>query len=224
VGITDVVAGFADGGPPDPDARLISATCGGLRLSTVYVPNGRALDHEHYRYKLDWLARLRRHLVTTVTADQPVVVAGDFNIAPTDDDVYDAAKFVDATHTSPPERAALADIEAWGLEDVFRRHVSARSCYSWWDYRAGDFHQGRGMRIDLVYGNEAFSYNHHQSLTKFKDRYVVSWSSGFKHEDHPGQEVHYATSSHGTDCNASLPIAVKNQLSIEQSKADLFAE
>jgi exodeoxyribonuclease-3 len=150
VGIEDVVAGFADDDPPDQDARLLSVTCAGMRISSVYVPNGRALDHEHYRYKLDWLARLRRHLVTTVTADQPVVVAGDFNIAPTDDDVYDAAKFVDATHTSPPERAALADIEAWGLEDVFRRHVSAKSCYSWWDYRAGDFHQGRGMRIDLV--------------------------------------------------------------------------
>jgi exodeoxyribonuclease-3 len=150
IGIDDVVAGFADGDPPDLDARLISVTCAGIRISSVYVPNGRALDHEHYRYKLDWLARLRRHLGATANADQPVVVAGDFNIAPTDDDVYDAAKFVDQTHTSPPERAALAEIEAWGLEDVFRRHVSAPKCFSWWDYRAGDFHQGRGMRIDLV--------------------------------------------------------------------------
>jgi exodeoxyribonuclease-3 len=150
LGIEDVVAGFADGDPPDLDARLISVTCAGIRISSVYVPNGRALDHEHYRYKLDWLARLRRHLGATASADQPVVVAGDFNIAPTDDDVYDAAKFVDQTHTSPPERAALAEIEAWGLEDVFRRHVSAPKCFSWWDYRAGDFHQGRGMRIDLV--------------------------------------------------------------------------
>jgi exodeoxyribonuclease-3 len=150
IGIDDVVAGFADGDPPDLDARLISVTCAGIRISSVYVPNGRALDHEHYRYKLDWLARLKRHLGATASADQPVVVAGDFNIAPTDDDVYDAAKFVDQTHTSPPERAALAEIEAWGLEDVFRRHVSAPKCFSWWDYRAGDFHQGRGMRIDLV--------------------------------------------------------------------------
>jgi exodeoxyribonuclease-3 len=150
VGIDDVVAGFADDDPPDPDARLISVTCAGIRISSVYVPNGRALDHEHYRYKLDWLARLRRHLGTTATADQPVLVAGDFNIAPTDADVYDAAKFLDTTHTSPAERAALADIEAWGLEDVFRRHVTAPKCFSWWDYRAGDFHEGRGMRIDLV--------------------------------------------------------------------------
>jgi exodeoxyribonuclease-3 len=150
VGIDDVVAGFADDDPPDQDARLISVTCAGIRISSVYVPNGRALDHEMYRYKLEWLARLQRHLGTTATPDQPVVVAGDFNIAPSDDDVYDAAKFVDQTHTSPPERAALADIEAWGLEDVFRRHVAAPKCFSWWDYRAGDFHQGRGMRIDLV--------------------------------------------------------------------------
>ena len=154
VGITDVVAGFADGGPPDPDARLISATCGGLRLSTVYVPNGRALDHEHYRYKLDWLDRLKHHIATTVSPQQPVVVAGDFNIAPADPDVYDPAKFVGATHTSPPERAALAALEAWGLQDVFRRHYAKPSCFSWWDYRAGDFHEGRGMRIDLVLASE----------------------------------------------------------------------
>jgi exodeoxyribonuclease-3 len=150
VGIDDVVAGFADDDPPDQDARLVSVTCAGIRISSVYVPNGRALDHEMYRYKLEWLTRLQRHLATTATPDRPVIVAGDFNIAPTDEDVYDAAKFVDQTHTSPPERAALADIEAWGLEDVFRRHVSAPKCFSWWDYRAGDFHQGRGMRIDLV--------------------------------------------------------------------------
>ena len=154
VGITDVVAGFADGGPPDPDARLISATCGGLRLSTVYVPNGRALDHEHYRYKLDWLDRLKHHIATTVSPHQPVVVAGDFNIAPDDRDVYDPAKFVGATHASPPERAALAALEAWGLQDVFRRHYAKPSCFSWWDYRAGDFHEGRGMRIDLVLASE----------------------------------------------------------------------
>ena len=150
IGITDVVAGFADGEPPDPEARLISATCGGIRVSSVYVPNGRGLDQDHYQYKLQWLARLRRHVQETTTPSQPVVVAGDFNIAPTDIDVYDPTKFLDTTHTSPPEREALAALEGWGLEDVFRRHYDAGSCFSWWDYRAGDFHEGRGMRIDLV--------------------------------------------------------------------------
>ena len=150
VGIREVVAGFADGEPPDPEARLISATCAGVRVSSVYVPNGRALDHEQYLYKLDWLARLRRHVEATASPDDAVVVAGDFNIAPTDADVYDPAKFVGATHTSGPERAALGELEAWGLQDVFRRHHDAPRCFSWWDYRAGDFHEGRGMRIDLV--------------------------------------------------------------------------
>jgi exodeoxyribonuclease-3 len=150
IGITDVVAGFADGDPPDPEARLVSATCGGIRVSSIYVPNGRGLDQDHYQYKLQWLARLRRHVQETTTPSQPVVVAGDFNIAPTDIDVYDPSKFLDTTHTSPPEREALAALEGWGLEDVFRRYYDAGSCFSWWDYRAGDFHEGRGMRIDLV--------------------------------------------------------------------------
>ncbi len=150
IGLTDVVANFADGDEPDAEARLIGATCGGLRVTSVYVPNGRALGHDHYRYKLAWLARLKAHLLADPYAAGNVVVAGDFNIAPTDDDVYDPAKFIDSTHTSAPERAALTDLESIGLTDVFRRFHDAPRLFSWWDYRAGDFHQGRGMRIDLV--------------------------------------------------------------------------
>jgi exodeoxyribonuclease-3 len=150
VGITDAQAGFADEGGPDPEARIISATCGGIRVTSVYVPNGRSPDHEQYAYKLAWLARLRDHVTASGGADTPMVVAGDFNIAPEDRDVYDPAKFVGATHVSPPERAALAEVTGLGLDDVFRRHHDAPSCFSWWDYRAGDFHEGRGMRIDLV--------------------------------------------------------------------------
>ena len=152
VGISDVVAGFADGERPDPEARLISANCGGLRVSSVYVPNGRAVDHDHYRYKLAWLARLRAHLEATTTAHDPVVVAGDFNIAPTDDDVWDVAALAGSTHVTGPERARLAELEAWGLTDLFRRVRPEPRLFSWWDYRGGDFHQGRGMRIDLVMG------------------------------------------------------------------------
>jgi exodeoxyribonuclease III len=153
VGLTDVVADFADGGDADVDARLISATCGGVRTMSVYVPNGRGLDQDHYQYKLAWLARLRAHLAATCTPEQDVAICGDFNIAPTDIDVYDPAKFEGATHVSPPERAALGELEAWGLHDAFRTvwgAEQAQKVYSWWDYRAGDFHQGRGMRIDLV--------------------------------------------------------------------------
>jgi exodeoxyribonuclease-3 len=154
VGIADVVAGFSDGIEADVDARLISATCGGIRVSSVYVPNGREPGHDHYHYKLSWLARLRDHVAATTDRTGAVIVAGDFNVAPQDRDVYDPAKFVGATHVTPPERDALSAIEAWGLEDVFRRHHDGDGMFSWWDYRAGDFHQGRGMRIDLVLATE----------------------------------------------------------------------
>lgn len=150
VGLDDVVADFADGGPADPDARIISATCAGVRVASVYVPNGRSLDHEHYQYKLAWLGRVCDHLAATTAPGDDIVVAGDFNIAPTDLDVYDATKFVGETHVSQPERDALGAIQSTGLRDVFREHVSAPGVYSWWDYRRGDFHEGRGMRIDLV--------------------------------------------------------------------------
>jgi exodeoxyribonuclease III len=150
VGIADVVADFDDGLPADPEARLLTATCGGVRVTSVYVPNGRSLDDDHYRYKLAWLERLESHLRATSAHDLAVVM-GDFNIAPTDDDVYDAAKFVGATHVSAPEREALDRLLALGFHDVVReRHDGTGKIYSWWDYRAGDFHQGRGMRIDLV--------------------------------------------------------------------------
>jgi exodeoxyribonuclease-3 len=102
-------------------------------------------------YKLKWLARLRAHLAATCTPDQPVAICGDFNVAPTDADVYDPAKYVGETHVSPPEREALAELESWGLQDAFRTvWADAPKVFSWWDYRAGDFHEGRGMRIDLM--------------------------------------------------------------------------
>lgn len=130
--------------------RLLAATCGGVRVHSVYVPNGRSLDSEQYRFKLDWLARFRTYLAEHDTPDDDVAVCGDFNIAPTDADVWDPAAFVGATHVSEPERRALADILDWGLEDMFRRFHPEGGIFSWWDYRAGNFHKGMGMRIDLV--------------------------------------------------------------------------
>jgi exodeoxyribonuclease-3 len=150
VGLTDIVANFADGQPADAEARLITATCGGVRITSVYVPNGRALDQDHYQYKLAWLARLQQHVSMNSTPSDPVIVMGDFNIAPDDRDVYDPAKFVGATHVSPPERAALTALSEWGMTDVFRHFHDDDKVYSWWDYRAGDFHMGRGLRIDLI--------------------------------------------------------------------------
>ncbi len=130
--------------------RMVAATCGGMRVHSVYVPNGRSLDSEHYRFKLEWLARLRTYLVEHDSPDDPVAVCGDFNIAPDDADLWDPAAFVGATHVSEPERRALTEILDWGLEDTFRRFHPEGGIFSWWDYRAGNFHKGMGMRIDLV--------------------------------------------------------------------------
>ncbi len=154
VGLVDPVRGFADGEPADPEARLVTATCGGVRISSVYVPNGRSLDDPHYVYKLAWMKRLLGHLEANEDPTTAVVVTGDFNIAPDDRDVYDPRKFVGATHVSEAERDALRAVEGWGLTDLFRRMHDDAGLYSWWDYRSGDFHQGRGLRIDLVLGTE----------------------------------------------------------------------
>jgi exodeoxyribonuclease-3 len=150
VGLEDPQNGFDDGGAADVDARLLWATCGGVRVASAYVPNGRALDHEHFRYKLAWLERLLAHLRACHRPDEPIAVCGDFNVAPSDIDVWDPAAFVDATHVSEPERAAVAALEEWGLVDVFRTLQPQEGLFSWWDYRAGNFHKKRGMRIDLV--------------------------------------------------------------------------
>lgn len=152
VGLVDPVANFADGQAPDAEARVITATCAGVRVTSVYVPNGRSLDHEHYQYKLAWMARLRAHVALNSSATDPVVVTGDFNIAPDDRDVHDPAKLAGATHVSQAERDQLAALCQWGMTDIFRHHHQDSKLYSWWDYRAGDFHMGRGMRIDLILG------------------------------------------------------------------------
>jgi exodeoxyribonuclease-3 len=150
VGIDDVAEGFCDDEPPDPEARVLWATCGGVRVGTVYVPNGRAVGSDHYEYKLRWLARLRACLTGRHDPAEPLVVCGDFNIAPDDRDVYDPEAFAGDTHVTEPERAALASLLDWGLVDVFRQHYQVGGLFSWWDYRAGNFHKGKGMRIDLV--------------------------------------------------------------------------
>ena len=151
VGIEAPANGFAPGDVVlDDEARIISATCAGVRVTSVYVPNGRSLDDPQYEHKLRWLARLREHLDASCDPASDVVVSGDFNIAPTDLDVWDANAVHGATHVSDRERAALADLQAWGLVDVFRAHHDDGDLYSWWDYRAGAFHKHWGMRIDLV--------------------------------------------------------------------------
>src|SRR3954454_9934246 len=135
VGLEDVVVGL-DGAPgfPHPEARAIAATCDGVRVVSVYVPNGRVPESEHYRYKLAWLQALRG----VVAADpERTVVCGDMNIAPSDDDVFDPDAYVGQTHVTPPERAALAELEAVGLRDVVRERWPDERVFPYWDYRVG---------------------------------------------------------------------------------------
>ena len=131
----------------DPEARALSATCGGIRVVCVYAPNGRAPGSDHYRYKLAWLAALRE---AVAAGPEATVVCGDMNIAPADEDVFDPEAYAGQTHVTPPERAALAELQALGLRDVVRDRWPGRRVFTYWDYRAGMFHRDLGMRIDLV--------------------------------------------------------------------------
>ncbi len=178
VGIDDVVYGFADGIEPDTDARLVTATCGGVRVLTVYVPNGRSLEDDHYQYKLSWLARLRAHLDAVADPATDVVVLGDWNIAPADRDVYDPKAFEGATHVSDRERKALDEIMGFGLVDVFRQRYEDGGLYSWWDYRGGNFHKKMGLRIDYLLASRSLAA---RSVSDLVDRNA---RKGQKPSDH----------------------------------------
>lgn len=173
VGIADVVTNFGDGpvrdsGPgsglsqtaeedfdPLDEARMVSAVCGRIRVVSLYAPNGRALGTPFYAGKLAWFERLSRWLEETHDPAEPLLLGGDFNVAPEDLDVYDPADFVGTTHTSGPEREAMARLRAWGLEDVVRPFHPEPGFYTWWDYRAGNFHKNLGMRIDHLYATRS---------------------------------------------------------------------
>lgn len=156
LGLADPSYGFpGEPGFPDPEARAVGATCGPLRMWSVYVPNGRSPDDPHYAYKLTWLAALRSALAAELPKTSPAfAVCGDFNIAPTDDDVWDPTAFVASTHVTAAERQALAELRGLGLRDVVPRPGKGDRPFSYWDYRAGMFHKDFGMRIDLVYASE----------------------------------------------------------------------
>jgi exodeoxyribonuclease-3 len=148
MGLDDVAVGVAGApGFPRQEARAVSATCGGIRVHCVYVPNGRVPDSEHYQYKLAWLAALGKMVGS---GPQATMVCGDMNIAPADIDVFDPHAYVGQTHVTPPERASLAKLQALGLRDVVRDRWPTERVFTYWDYRAGMFHQDLGMRIDLV--------------------------------------------------------------------------
>ncbi len=137
-----------------PEPRLASAQCGPLHVTSVYVPNGRSLDDPHYAYKLAWLQSLR-HRLDRFDPAQPLVVMGDVNVARTDGDVWDITAFVDSTHVTPTERAAVDALVDWGLVDVVPRPGKGDRPFTYWDYRAGMFHKDLGMRIDYVLATPA---------------------------------------------------------------------
>jgi exodeoxyribonuclease-3 len=148
IGLDDVVRGVAGApGFPNPEARAVAATCGGVRVHSVYVPNGRVPGSDHYQYKLQWLAALAQDLSA---GPENAVVCGDMNIAPTDEDVFDPEAYIGQTHVTAPEREALGQLQALGLRDVVRDRWPGKRVFTYWDYRAGMFHQDLGMRIDLV--------------------------------------------------------------------------
>ncbi|MCP3819169.1 exodeoxyribonuclease III [Streptomyces sp. A3M-1-3] len=159
VGLEDVDLGLPGG--PDyegiQEPRAVSATCGPVRVWSVYVPNGREVAHDHYTYKLSWIEALKAAVAEDAAGERPFAVLGDFNVAPTDDDVWDPSFFVGATHVTPAERAALAALREAGLSDVVPRPLKYDHPYTYWDYRQLAFPKNRGMRIDLVYGNDPFT-------------------------------------------------------------------
>lgn len=158
IGVDDVVRGFpGEPGFPDPEGRAIAVTSGGVRVWSVYVPNGRTPGSPHYAYKLDWLAALRTALAEELTRHEAVVVCGDFNVAPSDSDVFDPAAFAGSTHVTPEERAAVAAITELGLRDIVPTPMKGPNPFTYWDYRAGMFHQDKGMRIDLVLASPALA-------------------------------------------------------------------
>lgn len=157
VGVEHVVTNFGDSASAGTDrsdlsaeARMIAATCGGIRVGSVYVPNGRTLDSPHYVQKLEWLGRFARWLAEDNDPEQALVIGGDYNIAPTNRDVWDAGACHGGTHVSAREREALGALIEWGLVDTYRLKHDEPGRYSWWDYRHGAFHRGWGMRIDLL--------------------------------------------------------------------------
>ena len=159
VGIADVVTNFGEplrpartpdvaDDEPLAEARMISAVCDGVRVVSLYAPNGRVVDSTFYRAKLAWFDRLARWLDEACDPAAPLILGGDLNVAPADADVWDPAACHGGTHVSEPERQAVARLCAWGLVDAYRRHRPEPERYSWWDYRAGMFHKNYGMRID----------------------------------------------------------------------------
>jgi exodeoxyribonuclease III len=165
VGISEVITNFGDGPvrdsrgrsqaeedfDPFDEARMLSATCAGIRFVSLYAPNGRQVGSPFFEGKLRWLARVHDWVAEELTPDAAIVLGGDLNVTPADEDVWDPEKAHGGTHVSGEERQALARLREWGLVDAFRMRRPEAGRFSWWDYRAGMFQRNQGMRIDLLY-------------------------------------------------------------------------
>ena len=134
----------------DPQRRILATTIDGVRVVNLYIPNGQSLESDKYQYKLGWLEALTNFLKSELETHKDIVVLGDFNIAPADEDVYDPEKWGEDVLCSPAERQALDDILALGFVDVFRKFEQEEKSFSWWDYRAAGFRRNAGLRIDLI--------------------------------------------------------------------------
>ncbi len=148
--ITDVTLGMGDLAA-DPQARLIAGTVEGVRILNAYMPNGESPTSDKFPYKLEWMTRLRHHLDATYKKEQPLVLVGDFNVAPEDKDVYDPEAWVNESIFHPESRQHLEVLRAFGFIDVVRKHHPEPGLYSWWDYRMGAFQKNRGLRIDHIF-------------------------------------------------------------------------
>ncbi len=165
-------------GLDDPQRRVLATTVNGVRVINLYVPNGQSVGSDKYEYKLQWLAALRDWLADELKDHERLVVLGDFNIAPDDRDVYDPEKWGEGILCSPAERAALGELQALGLHDVFRQFDQAESSFSWWDYRAAGFRRNAGLRIDLILASQALADNCDQS---YIDREPRTWERPSDH-------------------------------------------
>ncbi len=171
VGAEDVITNFGDGPVRDSssgatvavseedfnpfdEARMLSAVCGGIRVVSIYAPNGRVVGSPFYEGKLRWFERLSAWLAETRSPTESLLLAGDYNVTPTDADVWDPVAAHGGTHVSEPERAELTRLRNWGLVDTYRKVNLEPGRFSWWDYRAGMFHRNEGMRIDLLYATQ----------------------------------------------------------------------
>jgi exodeoxyribonuclease-3 len=173
----DVQRGFPDD-TADAPARLLAATIEGVRVVNVYIPNGAFVGSDKYAFKLEWMKRLREFFDSRYKTSEPVLLCGDFNVAPEEIDVHDPGLWEGKVLFSEPERAALDEIKRWGFVDAFRLHNSEGKQFSWWDYRAGGFRRNHGLRIDHIWTTKSLA---ERTKTALIDKEPRAWERPSDH-------------------------------------------